>query len=101
MWERDIYHLKNVEDLIPRTTKKYFYHSVFETCKKLKTKGYEVSINIIACSKDSSKTEVDSLLDIIQGACANKGSIIFATTNNFETIKKMCPRLFRDGRFIF
>jgi DNA polymerase III delta prime subunit len=42
---------------------------------------------------------VDSLLDIIQGSCANPNAIIFAITNKYEEIRALCPRLFRDGRF--
>jgi len=42
---------------------------------------------------------VDSLLDIIQGACEIPGLITFATTNCYEDVRSMCPRLFRDGRF--
>jgi DNA polymerase III delta prime subunit len=42
---------------------------------------------------------VDSLLDIIQGPCANPGAIVFAITNKYEEIRDICPRLFRDGRF--
>lgn len=41
---------------------------------------------------------LDDLLQIFQGPIANTGSIIIATTNNFEDIQKICPRLFRDGR---
>jgi hypothetical protein len=48
---------------------------------------------------DDDLLTVDSLLDIVQGACANPGSIIFAITNNYAKISAICPRLFRDGRF--
>ncbi len=38
------------------------------------------------------------LLDIFQGTIPVNGSIILATTNNFEEIKSICPELFRNGR---
>lgn len=48
---------------------------------------------------DDDDLTIDSLLDIIQGACANPGTIIFAITNKYEELRDICPRLFRDGRF--
>ena len=42
--------------------------------------------------------DLDDILDVFQGPVANEGAIILATTNNYEQILKMCPRLFRDGR---
>ncbi len=47
----------------------------------------------------SNELTIDSLLDIIQGPCANDGLIIFATTNKYHELQTICPRLFRDGRF--
>lgn len=41
---------------------------------------------------------IDDLLDVLQGPVANNGSIIIATTNNYNEIRHICPRLFRDGR---
>jgi len=48
---------------------------------------------------DDDDLTVDSLLDIIQGCCENRGALVFAITNKYEKIRDMCPRLFRDGRF--
>lgn len=41
---------------------------------------------------------LNDLLDIFQGTVPNNGSIIIATTNNYEEIKSTCGALFRPGR---
>lgn len=46
----------------------------------------------------SSDFVLRDLLEIFQGTIPVDGSIIIATTNKFDTIKDMCPELFRDGR---
>lgn len=48
---------------------------------------------------DDDSVTISDLLDIIQGPSADKSLTIFATTNNYESIRERCPRLFRDGRF--
>ena len=46
--------------------------------------------NILFCLKD--------LLSVLQGPIPTEGRIIFATTNDYEGIKKLCPELIRSGR---
>jgi len=46
--------------------------------------------------KDSFKLK--DLLELFQGAAPMNGLILFATTNEYDKIKKMCPALFRPGR---
>jgi ATP-dependent 26S proteasome regulatory subunit len=41
---------------------------------------------------------MEDLLSLFQGAIPDKGRIIFATTNNYEKLREMCPALFRCGR---
>jgi hypothetical protein len=62
--------------------------------KKLIKKLDKISENM---NNDDDFT-LEHLLTILQGPCANNGSIIIATTNKYHTIKNICPRLFRDGR---
>jgi hypothetical protein len=38
------------------------------------------------------------LLTIFQGPVPKSGQLIFATTNDYDEIKKMCPALFRHSR---
>jgi hypothetical protein len=40
----------------------------------------------------------EDLLSIFQGSVPVNGRLIFATTNNYETLRVMCPALFRPGR---
>lgn len=54
--------------------------------------------NLIKADEGNNTITLDDLLQIFQGPIANTGSIIIATTNNFEGMQKICPRLFRDGR---
>ena len=42
--------------------------------------------------------ELDDLKEILQGACPIPGSVIFATTNDYEYIRKTLPALVRPGR---
>jgi len=48
--------------------------------------------------KDSDNLTVKDLLSLFQGPSQVDGQMIFATTNNFEHIYKICPALFRTGR---
>lgn len=41
---------------------------------------------------------IDDLLEIFQGPVPLEGALMFATTNKFEEIQKLCPALFRHGR---
>jgi adenylate kinase family enzyme len=38
------------------------------------------------------------LLEIFQGPVPREGTLMFATTNDYDEIKEMCPALFRSGR---
>lgn len=53
---------------------------------------------LIKADESNYSVTLEDLLQIFQGPIANNGSIIIATTNNYNEIKKICPRLFRDGR---
>jgi len=46
------------------------------------------------------KTQISlsDLLELFQGSVPLNGAIIIATTNKFEEINEICPRLFRAGR---
>jgi len=50
------------------------------------------------CYKTERDFEIEDLLEILQGCVPLDGSIIIATTNKYEEIKKACPALFRPGR---
>lgn len=67
------------------------------------TQGYERmentrKMNIENLYENESSITIDDLLEIFQGPYPNEGAIIIATTNNYNKIKNICPRLFRDGR---
>ena len=47
---------------------------------------------------DTEDLSLEDLLEIFQGPVPLEGSIIFATTNKYDEIKKLCPALFRPGR---
>lgn len=49
-------------------------------------------------SQSDEKLSLTDLLEILQGPVPTEGSIIIATTNRFEEIKKICPALVRSGR---
>jgi len=55
--------------------------------------------DIVNDNNDDDELTVDSLLDIIQGSYAVNGRIIFAITNKYDELRRISPRLFRDGRF--
>lgn len=67
--------------------------------RKQKQKKKDKVLKTINEPDNSDELTVESLLDIIQGPCANHKAIMFATTNEYSTIQEICPRLFRDGRF--
>jgi hypothetical protein len=59
------------------------------------------TIQWLVDSYDPTNTEscsIGDLLELFQGPLTVNGSIIFATTNNLETIEKICPALIREGR---
>lgn len=45
------------------------------------------------------KITLNDLLILIQGVCYSMNRIIIATTNKYNHLRDVCPRLFRDGRF--
>ena len=47
---------------------------------------------------DTQDLSIEDLLEIFQGPVPLEGAIIFATTNKYEEIRKLCPALFRTGR---
>lgn len=47
---------------------------------------------------DQSELSMNDLLELFQGPVPNPGSIIIATTNKYDDLKKWCPALVRPGR---
>lgn len=62
-------------------------HNKDDTCNEVEGLNY-----------NTTEMTLDDLLEIFQGPVPLDGSIIIATTNKFEEIKKLCPALFRPGR---
>lgn len=54
--------------------------------------------NYSALKVDPDVFVLKDLLDVFQGPVPREGTLIFATTNDFDEIYKMCPALFRPGR---
>lgn len=48
--------------------------------------------------RSTRELELEDLKEILQGPVPLEGGIIIATTNKYETIKEVCPELFRPGR---
>lgn len=85
-----------------RKPKKSQAQKLREQRKKAKERAQKKKDKVLKTineTDDSDELTVESLLDIIQGPCANHQAIMFATTNEYDAIQKICPRLFRDGRF--
>lgn len=89
------------EDVYRKIEEKKRQHDV-----KNKDEKYPVEFSIDAndiknlFKTDSVDTDftVRDLLELIQGPVPMEGSIIIATTNDFDGINKICPELFRHGR---
>ena len=49
-------------------------------------------------AKEKTDICLKDLLTIFQGPVPKIGALIFATTNNYDEIERMCPALFRHSR---
>jgi hypothetical protein len=56
------------------------------------------NISIENFGYDTNDLNLEDLLEIFQGPVPLEGSIIIATTNKYEEIRRMCPALFRANR---
>lgn len=68
--------------------------SVYETTQMMKT-AKEMTA---ALAKKETTITLKDLLTILQGPVPKSGCLIFATTNDYEEIRDMCPALFRHSR---
>ena len=59
---------------------------------KSKSKKYDEN------TYDTSELTLNDLLEIFQGPVTLEGAIFYATTNNLDYIKEICPALIRPGR---
>ena len=49
-------------------------------------------------AKESDEVTLKDLLNVLQGPVPKDGLLIFATTNEYDKIYRMCPALFRHSR---